>query len=102
VDLREYRISAFQPLSSTTLRIDFHLFGTVADEEAAEFEKRFLQNQHRIREQVIITVRSANINDLTDAGLGLIKRRILDKTNRLLGKPYLTSVIFSDFSFIEQ
>jgi hypothetical protein len=51
---------------------------------------------------VIVTLRSSELGDLTDAGLGLIKRRILEKTNRTLGKPYLRSVIFSDFSFIEQ
>ena len=47
-------------------------------------------------------MRSADIDDLTEAGLGLIKRKILDKTNRLLAKPYLKKVIFSDFSFVEQ
>ena len=40
--------------------------------------------------------------DLTDAGLGLIKRKILEKTNRALGKPLLQTVVFSDFSFVEQ
>jgi flagellar FliL protein len=60
------------------------------------------ENKHRFREQVLVTVRGAELTDLTDAGLGLMKRRILDKTNRILGKPLLRSVIFSDFAFIEQ
>jgi flagellar FliL protein len=51
---------------------------------------------------VIVIVRSAEITDLTDAGLGLIKRKIMEKTNRMIGKSMLHSVIFSDFSFIEQ
>ena len=58
--------------------------------------------QHRIREQVIVTVRNSEIGDLTDPGLTLIKRKILEKTNRLLGKEYLQNVVFSDFSFVEQ
>ena len=47
-------------------------------------------------------VRSAEITDLTDAGLGLIKRRILETTNKALGKPLLQGVMFSEFSFVEQ
>ena len=60
------------------------------------------ENLHRFRDQVIVILRSSDLEDLTDAGLGLIKRKILEKTNPLLGKPYLQAVIFSDFSFIEQ
>jgi hypothetical protein len=43
---------------------------------------------------------------LSDFGLGLIERKIErkipQKANRTLGKPLLQSVIFSEFSFIEQ
>jgi flagellar FliL protein len=102
VDLGSYTVTAFQPVSSTTLHINFHLFGTVKAQDGKEFTKRWEENLHRFREQVIVTVRSANIIDLTDAGLGLVKRTILEKANRTLGKPYLQAVIFSEFSFIEQ
>lgn len=102
VDLGEFSVSAFQPISNTTLRIDFHLFGTVDADGEKEFLALMDENLHRFREQVIVTVRSADITDLTDAGLGLIKRKILEKTNRILGRLLLRTVIFSDFSFIEQ
>lgn len=102
VDLENFGVTAYQPLSNTTLRIDFHLWATVHASEQEEFTARFNDNKHRIREQVIVTVRSSEITDLTDAGLGLIKRKILEKTNRTLGKPLLQSVIVSDFSFVEQ
>jgi flagellar FliL protein len=102
VDLGEFSVTAFQPISNTTLRIDFHLFGTVGTEDEKLLLALIEENQHRFREQVLVTMRSADMNDLTDAGLGLIKRKILEKTNRMLGKPLLRAVIFSDFSFIEQ
>ena len=102
VDMGEFSISAFQPISNTTLRIDFHLFGTVVVEDEKDFLLLMEENLHRFREQVIVAVRSADIGDLTDAGLGLIKRKILEKTNRTLGKPLLRTVIFSEFSFVEQ
>ncbi len=102
VDLGRFTVTAFQPLSNTTMRIDFQLYGTVSKDDEEEFTTAWADSQHRLRDQVIVTVRSSELGDLTDAGLGLIKRRILEKTNRTLGKPYLRSVIFSDFSFIEQ
>lgn len=102
VDLGEFGVTAFQPLSNTTMRIDFHLYGTISKDDEEDFLAAWEESQHRLRDQVIVTLRSSELGDLTDAGLGLIKRRILEKTNRILGKPYLRSVIFSDFSFIEQ
>jgi hypothetical protein len=102
VDLGQFSLTAFQPTSNTALRIDFHLYGTVGVKDEKEFVKMKEENQHRFRDQVIVTFRSADINDLTDAGLGLMKRKILEKTNHSFGKPLLRTVIFSDFSFIEQ
>jgi len=102
VDLGEFNVTAFMPTSNTTMRIDFHLYGTVAGADQKEFMSRLEENLHRFRDQVIVTVRSAEITELTDAGLGLVKRKILDKTNRMMGKQLLRTVIFSDFSFIEQ
>jgi len=102
VDLGEFSVTAYQPVANTTLRIDFKLFGTVLDEDGKEFANRMKQNEHRFREQVIVTVRSSEVTDLTDAGLGLLKRKILEKSNRILGRPLLQTIIFSEFSFVEQ
>ncbi len=102
VDLGEFSVTAYQPVSNTTLRIDFHLYGTVATEDEVGFLGELDGNIHRFRDQVIVTLRSSDITDLTDAGLGLIKRKILEKTNAMLGRRYLRAIIFSDFSFIEQ
>jgi len=102
VDLDSFTVTSYQAATNTTLRIDFHLFATVAAEDQQAFLDWLEANRHRFRDQVIVTVRAAEISDLTDAGLGLIKRKILDKTNRSIGKPLLRSVIFSDFSFLEQ
>jgi len=43
-----------------------------------------------------------DVADLADAGLGLVKRKILEKVNQTLGKPLLRTIIFSEFSFVEQ
>ena len=126
VDLGKFSITSFQPASNTTLLIDFHMCGTVAIDAAAtkadeaghghggghghgeatpaddEFSRLYDKHKHRLRDQVIVIVRSAEITDFADPSLGLIRRKILEKSNRLLGKPLLEEVIFSDFSLVEQ
>lgn len=102
VDLGKYNIVVHQPSANLTLRVNFHLVGLVAEKDHHDFEALFNTNQHRLRDQVLSEVRNSEISDLTDPGLGLIKRKILAKSNDLLGKPILKTVVFSDFAFIEQ
>jgi len=45
---------------------------------------------------------AAEPSDLTDTGLGLIKWKILEKTNRALGEPIVSEVLFSRFNFVER
>jgi flagellar FliL protein len=101
VDLGEFSVTSFQPVSGSTLSINFHLYGAVLAADDHEFHERFEEHRHRFRESVIVIVRSSDLADLTDAGLGLIKRKVLEKTNRALGKPLLKDVVFSEFSLVE-
>jgi hypothetical protein len=102
VDLGRYNVVVHHPASNVTLRVNFHLIGTTHQDELHEFEEMLAKNQHRLRDQAIFEIRNCQIEDLTDPGLALLKRRILAKSNDLLGKPLLHAVVFSDFSFVEQ
>ncbi|MBL8828297.1 MAG: hypothetical protein JNM18_15050 [Planctomycetaceae bacterium] len=102
VDLGEFSVSAHQAASNVTYRVDFHLYGTIPADKDEEYTKLMETKGKRVREQVLVTVRSSELADLTDAGLGLIKRRILATTNKILGKPLMQSVVFTDFRFNEQ
>ncbi len=101
VDLKEFSVTIYQPASNSTLRIDFHLHGIVDRDDKKEFDHLFELNQNRFREQVMVAVRSAEMADLTDPSLGLIKRTILDKAQRVLGKPLLQEVVIADYSTLE-
>jgi flagellar FliL protein len=102
VDLGKFNVIVHEPSSQITLRVNFHLIGTVPEEEHTEFEHLLEKHEHRLRDHTIFEIRNSKIEDLTDPGLALLKRRILAKSNDLLGKPLLKSVVFSDFSFVEQ
>jgi flagellar basal body-associated protein FliL len=102
VDLGEFHVTAYQPLSNSTFRLDFHLYGTVIKDDEEAFQLSFEENKNRFRDQAIRIFRSSEVTDLTDAKLGLIKRKILETSNKILGEPFLRTIIFSDYSLIEQ
>jgi flagellar FliL protein len=102
VELGIYNITRYNPATGTTLAIDFELYGTVLASDLNEFEHEFEKSKARFREQVTMTLHGAESADLTDAGLGLLKRQILEKTNRAIGQPLLKEVLFSKFSFVER
>ena len=89
VELGSFNLGVHQPSANTTLNITCTVMGTIAEADQAEFDELLANNQNRLRERIIIEFRSADVTELTDAGLGLIKRRILEKSNTLLGKPIL-------------
>jgi hypothetical protein len=102
VELGSFNVTRFNPATNTTLAIDFELFGTVLADDVHDFEHHYENSKARIREQVTMTLHGAESASLTDAGLGLIKRQILEKTNRALGEPLLKEVLFSKFNFVER
>jgi flagellar basal body-associated protein FliL len=102
VELGSYAITRYNPTTNTTLAIDFELYGTVLADDDAEFEHHMESSRARIKEQITLTMHSAESGDLTDAGLGLLKRQLLEKTNRALGEPLLKEVLFSKFNFVER
>jgi hypothetical protein len=101
VALGEFTVTNHQSVGEATLRTEFRLFGTVAAPDEAEFNDLFARNTNRFRDCVIMEIRNSKVVDLTDAKLGLIKRRILEKSNALFGKPILRSVGFADYAFVE-
>ena len=102
VELGKFNVVIHQPAANLTMRVNFHLIGTLPEEASKEFEELLHHNEHRLRDQVIFEIRNSRVEDLTDPGLALLKRKILAKSNELLGKPILHTVLFSDFSYIEQ
>ena len=102
IDLGEYTVTVTQPNSSTALRVDFKLVGTLLEEDETEVTEAFDRYANRFRDQIIFEIRNSEPADLADPGLGLLKRRILEKSTTLFGKPLLKSVVFSQFSYVEQ
>ena len=102
LSLGPYHVIAFNPATGASMSIDFELFGVVLASDEAEFNERFGLHAKRLNEQVTIAIRGMESADFTDPGLGLIKRVVLEKVNRALGKPLVREAVFSEFAFIER
>lgn len=102
VELGRYNVTRYNPENDSTLVVDFELYGVVLASDQSVFDNQYEKNKVRLREQVIVTLGSSDSADLTDSELGLLKRRILEKTNRALNKPLVQEVLFSKFNFVER
>lgn len=102
LSLGPYHVIAFNPSTGASMSIDFELFGVVLAADEPEFTERFGLHGKRLNEQVTIAIRGMESADFTDPGLGLIKRVVLEKVNRALGKPLVREAVFSEFAFIER
>lgn len=101
IDLGAFTITNHRLASESTFRTDFHLWGTVLEEDQKEFAQLFERNKNRFRNLVIEVIQNSERSDLTDPGLGSIKRDLLGKSNALFGKPILKEILFAEYTFVE-
>jgi flagellar basal body-associated protein FliL len=81
--------------------LSFHLYGTLNESKHAEFAARYEAQHHRLRQEVLVLLRGTDLALLTDPDLIELKKQLLARLNRLLGKASLNEVIVSDFAIIE-
>jgi hypothetical protein len=77
--------------------LDFTLFGTVKKKDISTLEKLFKAREGRFRNRLQLEIRNASIDELTEAQLGLIQRRILATTNEILEDPLIVGVGFKQY-----
>ena len=102
VELLTDSITRFNPKTDATLNVQFAVYGIVLADELDEFNTQYEANMNRIKEQIHLTLHGTETANLTSDGLGLIKRQILEKTNRAIGRPIVREVIFSRINFVER
>jgi flagellar basal body-associated protein FliL len=102
IELGQFDVAIHDAAADTTYHVMCKVVGSVNEEDQPEFTELLANNQNRMRERIMIEFRSASVADLNEAGLGLIKRRILEKSNALLGKPLIKKVIFPEYNYFVQ
>ena len=102
VELGKFNITIHDIKAQSTYTIDCTVMATVRERDESEFTELKELNQSRLREKIMIEFRNAKVGDLADSELGLIKRRILEKSNALFGKPLIKAVLLPDFNYYQQ
>lgn len=102
--LGTYGIVFTPPGSDRNYRVEFRLFGTVKDKNEKELERLYAERQGRFHHRMMLEVRNATMDELSENQLGLIQRRILATSNDILGAddPILLGVGFNDYQLIEE
>ncbi len=100
--LGEYGVSFVPPGSDRPHRVEFRLFGTIKSKDQKHLEGLYNERQGRFRHRMILEVRNATMDELTENQLGLIQRRILATSNELLDEPILLGVGFHDYQVTEE
>jgi flagellar basal body-associated protein FliL len=102
VDLGQYAATIWQPERQTSLLISFQLFGTVKAENGADFEARYEEKKHRIRERLLVAARQLSLEDITDPTLANLRALAVKIVNEGLGRRLVDSVVVSEFGHAEK
>lgn len=102
--LGTYSVVFTPPGADRNYSVEFRLFGTVKSKDEKVLERLFQERQGRFNHRMILEIRNATMDELTENQLGLIQRRILATSNDILGEdhPILLGVGFNDYQLREE
>ncbi len=98
VDLGTHRLREYDPVTDTTLHLDFQLGGIVLSENEPEFEKRMQMHGNKIRDRVMVAARICEGADFLDPQLVLFRRHLQKRIHQAIGRPLLQDVLLINFS----
>ncbi len=76
VDFGEFTFTEGDP-TSAPFRMSVHFYGLINSTDRVEYDKRYELNKNRIRNAILVILRSSQQSEITDPALGLVKNRIL-------------------------
>ena len=100
--LGEYGVVFTPPGSDRSHSVEFTVFGTIKKKDEKRLEQLFEARKGRFRHRMLLEIRNATMDELTENQLGLIQRRILATSNEILEEPILLGVGFNDFQLREE
>ena len=101
-ELGTYDITIHDSKSGTTYAVDCTVVCTINEDDTTIFDEMYEDNQYRVREKIMIQFREANIEDLAEKQLGLIKKRISKNINDLFDGKMLREVHLPEFNYYQQ
>jgi hypothetical protein len=102
LNLGTIELQNLEPTQGRTAHMSFDLHLTFDPNTDPKFLKELEGWQHRLREQVIVAVRTTDIFDFLDPELKRFRKQILYRINRMLKDPVVTDALFANFTFSSQ
>lgn len=99
LDLGTFRVEELRPTRNETIKVTFtaHL---VLEPKLSEVELETLQNfHHRLRDQIIVAVRTAHTKDFREPGLDRLRRLIQIRVEQLLRAQVTENLLISEYQF---
>ncbi len=98
-DLGRFEIREVQPTRNETTRINFEAYFAMSPEVSKQDLEKLKHWKHRLRDQVIIAVRTAQIKDFQEPDLQRLRRIILFRVGRMMREALVEDILFSEFTF---
>lgn len=99
LDLGSFQIKDLRPTRNETARLTFKIHLAVSAELTEKQLARLEHWKHRLRNQVIIAVRTLHTKDFQAADLALLRRIIRIRTNRMLKNNFVEEVLLTEYLF---
>lgn len=99
VSLGEYLIRDFRVVEGSKLRISFELYAQVEEEDAESFRQLADSHEHRIRNEVLVAVRTCEQADFQEPDLDRMRRRILARLKRTMRMQAIQGLLVGEFEF---
>ena len=99
LDLGHFKIHDLRPTRNETAKLTFTLHLALAPNVSEQQLAQLQHWKHRLRNQVIIVVRTIETKDFQASDLALLRQKILIRTNRLLKSKLAEDVFLTEYIF---
>lgn len=97
--LGNFYIRQLKPTRNETISVYFALYLVLPDGSSLAAEKQLEKWTHRLRDQVLTSVRLAETKDFTEPKLERLRRLILLRINRILKSMQIEDMYITQFEF---
>ena len=99
LDLGLLEIKNLEPTRNQTSKVNFEMHLALPADTDPALVKALEHWQHRLREQVIVAIRVAELGDYLDPQLARLRKQILYRVNRTLKGTQAEDVLLANFMF---
>ncbi len=99
LDLGDFKINDLRPTRNETAKLTFSLHLALKKDLTRKQVAQLERWKHRLRDQVITSVRIAATKDFQEPDLSRLRRTVLSRVNRLFPSKYADEVLLTEYLF---